>query len=70
MALMYNPDPSNLTIFVIIFRYIITKITPISACNHLLVTHATPRDASVCSRDSRDSSVKFQYAAVIKLLIR
>ena len=36
-------------------------------CN---ITHATPRDASVGSRDSRDSSFKFQYATLIKLLIR
>ena len=34
------------------------------------ITHATPRDTSVGSRDSRDSSFKFQYATVIKLLIR
>ena len=35
-------------------------------CN---ITHATPRDASVGSRDIRDSSFKFEHAAVIKLLI-
>ena len=41
------------------------------------MTDATPRDASVGSRDATigsrdasDSSFKFEYAAVIKLLIR
>ena len=56
---------------------LITKISPIYithqreesfvGCN---ITHVTPRDASVGSRDTRDSSFKFEYAAVIKLLIR
>ena len=36
-------------------------------CN---ITHVTPRDASVGSRDTRDSSFKFEHAAVIKRLIR
>ena len=34
------------------------------------ITHATPRDASVGSRDTRDSLFKFEHAAVIKWLIR
>ena len=36
-------------------------------CN---ITHVTPHDASVGSRDTRDSSFKFEHAAVIKRLIR
>ena len=46
---------------------LITEITLYQRvfCN----THATPRDASVGSRDTRDSSFKFEYAAVSKLLI-
>ena len=43
------------------------RVQSFVGCN---ITHATPRDASVGSRNTRDSSFKFQYAAVIKLLIR
>ena len=51
-----------------LIRGLITKITPIRArveyfvgCN---ITHATPRGASVGTRDTRDSSFKFEHAAV------
>ena len=43
------------------------RVESFVGCN---ITHATPGDTSVGSRDTRDSSFKFEYAAVIKLLIR
>ena len=35
----------------------------------MLLMNATPSDASVGSRETRDSSFKFQYPAVIKQLL-
>ena len=43
------------------------RVESFAGCN---ITHVTPRDASVGSRDTRDSSFKFEHAAVIKRLIR
>ena len=42
------------------------RVESFVGCN---ITHVTPRDASVGSR-TRDSSFKFEHAAVIKRLIR